>query len=267
MTLHGDYGILLGLLGRFRDAIAAIDKSAALFQAVGGPAPRDDPRYLNNRCDAANGLGDYAMAETDCELSQRLMRERFAEDDPNRLMVESNWARTLAFRGRFAESSALFDSVIERTAKRLGETAFPVGIHTFRAARAALLSDDRARADALIRRSQGVIDASFPAPHHWRGRIRRLRGLLAMAQGDPDTAQASFDEALIEFQGSLPPTHLLVAQVQANRAAVLAQRGHTAGAIALLEPALPILRELTLPQEVDRAAAEDLAKTLKLPAL
>ena len=59
------------------------------------------------------------------------------------------------------------------------------------------------------------------------------------------------------------PAGLAVAQ--AELADIMAAQGKQADARALLQQALPVLREAVLPEETSRAAAEALAKQLGMP--
>jgi serine/threonine-protein kinase len=263
--LHNDHGILLAQLGRFVEAVAAYDAGANAYAEAGGSPREDDTRYLNNICDAWNGHGDYARAALACNRAVALMRERRPPGDIERLFVDSQNARTLGLLGRHAEAAAAFDSVVERTTASLGETAFPLAIHLYRAARAAQLAGDLARAERLAARARPIFESTLASPHHWRGRMARLRGGIALARGDFEAADAGFAEAADEFARSLPAGHFLSAQVEADRAALALARGDADAARRMLAPAVGILRASCAPTEVDRVVAERLARRLDLP--
>ncbi len=260
-NLHNDRGILLATLGRFRDALEAYARFADLLRAAGGD-PSVDTRLLNNRCDANNGLGDYPAALTDCAAAATLIRAQFPQNAPPRLAVESQFARTLGLAGRSGESRRLFDTVIAASVDAFGEDAVPVAIARFRAARSALIADDLVAAEALARRALAAFDLAFPAPHPWRGRAARMLGLVQLAAGRVDEARNALGVAHTELAASLPAGHVLLAQLRADQAAVLAASGDGDGARELLRPVLGSLRGELSPEEVDRARIDELARTL-----
>jgi tetratricopeptide (TPR) repeat protein/tRNA A-37 threonylcarbamoyl transferase component Bud32 len=260
-NLHNDRGILLATLGRFRDALAAYTRFSDLLRAAGGD-PSVDTRLLNNRCDANNGLGDYPAALIDCTAAVTLIRAQFPQNAPPRLAVESQFARTLGLAGRSGESRRLFDTVIAASVEAFGENAVPVAIARFRASRSALIAGDLVAAEALARRALTAFEAAFPAPHPWRGRAARMLGLVQLAAGRVDDARDALGVAQTELAASLPEGHVLLAQLRADQAAVLAASGDRDGARELLRPVLGSLRGELAAQEVDRARIEELAHTL-----
>lgn len=260
-NLHNDRGILLATLGRFREALQAYARFAALQRASGGE-PDTDTRLLNNRCDANNGYGDYQKALADCESAVGLIRTQFPPEAPPRIAVESQYARTLGLLGRTAESLRLFEAVIAASVAAFGEDSVPVATARFRAARSALVGGSMEEAHALSTRALAAFEQAFPAPHPWRGRAARLVGLVELAAGRADEAQRRFAQARGELEASLPPGHILLAQLRADEAEVLAARGDAAAARLGLEAALPALRRDLEPREIDRVRAEALAVRL-----
>ena len=134
--LHNDHAIVLATLGHFREAIKAYQHAGVLFAAAGGPAIASNPRHWNNLCDSELGLGDYESALGHCQKSAAILRAERSSDDPDRLQVESNLARATALAGRPEQALQSYASVISRSAASFGPDSFPVGLHSWRAARA-----------------------------------------------------------------------------------------------------------------------------------
>jgi len=262
--LINDLGLLQASAGRFDRAITSYQRYAELMRQSSDRKPEMDTVFLNNVCDAQNGLGDYAAALMNCEKAVRLIRQRSAPQAPDRLAVESQYARTLGFAGRTQESLLLFDDVIARAIQAFGETSVPVAIARFRAARVALLANHSKRARQLAEQAQRSFDAQFAAPHPWRARGARLLGLIALDDGQPDDAAKALSQAAIEIKGSVPPGHIIHLQLIADQAELSMLRGDQAQARAQLNGVLSALRSASTPMEVDRVRAERLAIALGL---
>ncbi|MBK6728180.1 MAG: protein kinase [Xanthomonadales bacterium] len=262
--LINDLGLLQASAGRFDRAITSYQAYAELMRQSSDRKPEMDTVFLNNVCDAQNGLGDYAAALLNCEQAVRLIRQRSAPLAPDRLAVESQYARTLGFAGRAQESLLLFDDVIARAIQAFGETSVPVAVARFRAARVALLANDPKRAHQLAEQAQQSFVAQFASPHPWRARGARLLGLIALEDRQPDDAAKALAEAAVEIKGSIPPEHIIHLQLVADQAELSKLRGDPAQAKAQLNGVLTALRRASAAMEVDRVRAERLAKTLGL---
>ena len=107
-----------------------------------------------------------------------------------------------------------------------------------------------------------IFDQTFPAPHPWRARALRVAALVALAQGDNATAASALKTAMTEASASLPSRHPLRAWIALDQAELALRRGNRAAAQGLLEPALVALRGCCTTSEIDRAAAEAMARQL-----
>ncbi len=262
--LINDLGLLQASAGRFERAITSYQRYAELMRLSSERKPELDTVYLNNVCDAQNGLGDYAAALLNCEQAVRLIRERASPQAPDRLAVESQYARTLGLAGQTRKSLALFDDVIARALLAFGEQSVPVAVARFRAARVALLANDPKRARQLAELAQRTFITQFASPHPWRGRGMRLLGLIALHEGQPDTAAMALADAAIEIKGSIPPEHVIHLQLAADHAELSMLNGDRAQAKAQLSGVLAASRTASAPMEVDRVRTERLAKVLGL---
>jgi hypothetical protein len=92
--------------------------------------------------------------------------------------------------------------------------------------------------------------------------LTRVNAGFARLRGDFAAAEREQDKAITQYQAGQNPVKTAIAR--AEMAAILAAQGKRNGARALLRQALPVLRGSVLPQELNRSAAESLAKQLGL---
>ncbi len=100
-----------------------------------------------------------------------------------------------------------------------------------------------------------------PPEHTVFTQVHRVRAHFARMQGDLALAEREQRAALARWQVTQSAPAGLAA-AQAEMADILAAKHEEDAARALLQQALPVLRESVLPQEINRAAAEKLAKRL-----
>ncbi|MGD9583526.1 MAG: protein kinase [Lysobacterales bacterium] len=260
--LHNDHAIVLATLGHYRAAIAAYQHAGELFAAAGGPAIAANPRHWNNICDSELGLGDYPAALAHCQQSAAILIAERPAKDPDRLQVESNLARATALAGHPDQALRSYTSVIARSAESIGADSFPVALHSWRAARAALMLGNRVAARRWGEKAEQIFLASFQSPHLWRARGLRMLAQVDLAEQLPEAAEKRLAQALLEIGDSLPAAHPLIAQINTDRAQAAFDRGDLTRARTLLAAALPVLRQCCLETEIDRTAAERLAMRL-----
>lgn len=263
MGLHNDHAIMLASLGRFAEAELAYQRAAQIFAEVGGPALESNPRHLNNLCDAESGRGDYPAALRHCQAALEILLRERAAADPERLIVESNLARILALIGQADTALIRFENIRLRAIAVSGKDSFPVGLHAFRAARAAMLAGKLDAADRFSAEATRIFNQSFPAPHPWRARGLRVAALVALAHGDNVAAASALKAALDEATATLPMRHPLRAWIALDQAELALRNGDRVAAQGLLDPALAVLRACCTSSEIDRAAAEALALRLR----
>jgi len=263
MGLHNDQAVLFATLGRFRSAITAYGHAAEVYAASGGPAPDRNPRHQNNLCDAYSGLGRYDEAETFCARALALLAEESrSEDDPERLIVESNLARARGYAGTPGPAVDTLVALRDRARAAQGPESFGVTLQEFRAIRLALVAGRNDEARTFATRTLASIETVFPNASPWRVRGWRARALVAMADREWIEARAALDRAEQEAKGVLSAEHPLRAQIALDRAIVHASLAETDAARIALAKALPPLRDCCDEREIDRALAESLAVEL-----
>lgn len=259
MGLHNDHAILLASLGRFAEAKAEYEHAARLFAQTGGPAPEQNPRHLNNLCDTETGTGDYAQAIRHCQAALQLqIAEGRSDQDPDRLLLESNLARAQGYAGQTSAALRGLQSVRARALASQGEASFIAWLQAFRGVRIAILGSDQNLADEFARQTEQGLTSLFPTPHPWRARSLRTLVRWQWARGDLTQAQHYLDLGEQEAGAVFPDDHPVRAQLALDRALLAQARDDLSGARSSLTTALAILRQCCAPTEVDRAEAESL---------
>lgn len=257
-ALYNGLGTVLNDLGRYREAIAALEKSQAL-QAASSGAPMEDAIGLGNLAAVMESAGDYARALATFERALALAER--AESDPDTLgrrMLERNHARTLGLAGQHARAAERLTHLRQRAREIDGEDSAEYAMTTWQLMVLAKHQRAPERGLALLEDARSRFAALLPPGHPLFAHAQRAHAAFALQQGDFASAEREQRAALAAFEaGAALPVDRAIAQ--AELAEVLARRGASAEARALLGAALPVLRERLLPQEVSRAAAERLA--------
>jgi serine/threonine-protein kinase len=254
--VENDLAVALDAIGRYREAIAHLEKSLAIVQKL-RPGERGANAYtVLNLGSLYENLGDYARAEELMRDGVTTM-ETETPDEAQLDFFRGNLARTLMLRGKYAEARALVLKAMQGIAARDGEDSFNYAYQNFRRARIELADgkvDAAAKAGADATR---VLDPLLPPQHGLRVQIHVLDALIAKARGDLDTAQREFALAE-EAQKELGGDPVLLASVQERAAGVALARGDLAAARARLEPALRVIDAALLPQALEYIEAHRL---------
>jgi len=259
--LYNDLSLMLKDLGRYRDSADAARHAAQLGEAA-GMGPAEAAVQSSNLADALEMAGDYPQAVQRKQQALDLLDQAgVAKDDPNRRKIEVGLARALGFAGRFDQASQRMARSRETARKLDGEDSMQYAYATWQmAVLEKNMHDPKAGVPTLeeaVRRWQELV----PPEHTVFTQAHRVRAQFARMQGDLALAEREQREALDRFKATQSaPAGLAVAQ--AELAGIVAAQGKQADARALLQQALPVLREAVLPQETSRADAEALARRL-----
>ncbi len=253
-------GTVLNDLGRYREAIEALEHGRQLRREANG-APVQMAVTLGNIGATYESAGDYARALELFEASLAAFDEAGVEADAvQRRYLERNYARGLVLAGRFAEADTRLRR-LQQAARRLeGEDSVEYALLTWNRVVLARRMGDAANGQRLLEEARARWAKVVPETHRVFTQILRYDAAFARQRGDLAAAERAQREAVRQFQAGAVPVDLAIAR--AELAAIRFDRGDRAEARRLLGQALPIMRDSLLPQEVNRAEAEALARKL-----
>lgn len=260
-TLYNTLGIVLNELGRYRESIEALTHATDTERAS-RRAPTEDAIGLANLASTMESAGDYPGALALFEQALATIEKNSADpDELSRRMLERNYARCLALSGRYPQAGERLAHLRQRARDLDGEDSFEYAMTTWQSVVLARRQAQPVRGLALLEEALTRFDALMPETHPVFAHARRARADFARMQRDFELAEREQRGALaqLEAAGVLPVD---VAIARAELAAILLARGVKPEARTLLDQALPVLRDALLPQEVSRAAAEELLKSL-----
>ena len=251
----------LNMQGRYREALAAYDRVDQLMPARDN-GPRNLATVLANRATLLDSVGDYPRALTATQQAIALLdKGGVAAGDPSRSSVEMQYAHALQATGHVAEAGTRFSQVLANVRKAEGVDSENYAVVLRTMAAAALRSRDITRGPALLEEArQRYVKRGMPPTHKQFAQFLRYDAAFARMRGDLDTAEAKQREGVAKLQSV--GNHFDVAAARAELAQIRSDRGDKAEARALLQLALPVMRDAVLPQQIDRANAEKLAKQL-----
>lgn len=259
--LYNDLSFILKDLGRYRDSVDAVRRAGQLGEAA-GMGPAEAAVQASNLADALEMAGDYPQAVQGKQRALDLLdKAGVAKDDPNRRRVEVGLARALGFAGHFDDALRRMTRLREQARTLDGEDSMPYAYATWQAAVLAKNMRDPVAGIPLLQESVLRWRKLVSPEHTVFTQAHRIRANFARMQDDLVLAESEQRAALDRFKTTqAAPAGLAVAQ--AEMADILAAQGKQAEARALLQQALPVLRAAVLPQEINRAAAEALARKL-----
>lgn len=259
--LYGALGAALSNLGRYKESLAALEHADTLAAEARG-TPIDAAINLSNLASVYESAGDYPKA---VELFERsLVRLDEAGDTGEaaamRWGLERNYARGLGQAGRFAEAGAIFDRLRAKALADEGADSFSYAFIVWQQVVLAKRMGDAEHGSQLLEEARARLGKLAPEAHPVFAHALRAEAEFSRVRGDLAAAETAQREALARLAGQSGSTDTAIAQ--AELAAILAARGQRDEAQALLQQALPVLRDAVLPQELHRAAAEQVATKL-----
>ncbi len=265
MALTNDLAVVLSELGRYREAIDYLRRSDRHMGEAGLQGAADRATSRGNYGALLENAGDYDAALAEFRAARQILDEGGVDaDNQFRRRIERSEARTLGRAGQSARALAQFTDLRARSARLDGEDSVEYAMLTWQL--------------VLLARQQHLPDVGLPllaeAESRWRALVpethpillhtRRARAAFALDAGDLPTARRELEAAITGFEASTAlPIDLAIAR--SELAEVRAKEGASPAARALMEQALPVLRESLLPAEISRADAERTARALGMP--
>jgi eukaryotic-like serine/threonine-protein kinase len=261
LLLNG-LGLVLNQMGRYREAVELMERSHAMTRSV--QAGRlDNAISISNIASVYENAGDYARAlDLFDEVLSSLDEGGIEADATPRRSLERNRARTLALAGRTGEAREILTHLRARALALEGEDSFEYAMTTWQLTVAARVAGDFERGLPLLEQSRAAFAAIVPAKHPVLSHMKRAQAHFLRARGDLAGAEAVQREALAELQ-ALEVLPVDVAIAQAELARLEYERGRSREARALLDQALPVMREVLLAGELNRREAEVLDRALR----
>ncbi len=260
VTLWADFGAALHDLGRYDEALAAYTNQRGAAAAVYG---RESPQYAM----AINNIGALEVDRGNPPAALALLREslrlRLREQPVESLPVarmQGNLGDLLTKLGALDEAQTLLDAALQTRLKLLGPAHFETVVSRVFLGAHALARGDHARVHAQL---QAIADSGFIAERFDRMILLRLQARLAMAEGRPEAAVQTFDEARRFLAGELGETHPDVAKLDFLLAGALAAAGDAASARTRVAQAQAVLHHAWAPGVPMRGELDALAARLR----
>jgi len=260
-NIENDLAVALNPQGRYREAIAHLEKSITITGTL-RPGARVATAFSTiNLGSLYESLGDYAKSET-------LMREGIAAieeespDEPQLDYFRGNLARTLMLRGDLAGARESIERSLRGIGARDGEKSFGYAFQTFRLARIEFAGGNVDAATQDLDDAYATLDPMLPPQHALRVQIMALRGMLAKRRGDLDAAKQALENAESDEAKLADANAIDLAIIRMRLAGTLIARGDFPAARSKLDASLPALENALLPEAVERIEAKSVAADL-----
>ncbi len=266
MVLTNDLALVLNELGRYREAIELMRKSDRHMGEAGIVGPTDIAVSHANYGGIFESAGDYAAAIDEFAKARKALDDGKVDADHQvRRRIARSEARTLGRAGQNAKARAILTDLRAQAARLDGEDSIEYAMLTWQLVLVARQMHEPDIGLAQLAEAETLWKALVPGNHAILLHMRRAHAAFALDAGDTVTAQRELDAAIAGFEanGALP-VDLAIARTEL--AEVQRRRGDAKAARALLDQALPVLRDSLLPAEIARADAERTAAALGLAA-
>ena len=259
--LHGVLAKALLGQGRYREALVAHEDGVRIMPP-GDLGPRNNAVNFANEAMLLYAVGDYAKGLGLTGKAVAAMDKAYiAPGDDFRTPAEVKHAKLLLANGRAGEAKSLLDALLPRVRAAEGDDSENYVLVVEAMAETALRQGDAARGQALLDEARARFAKRGLAPAHVKfAQFLRQDAALARLRGDLESAERKQRESLERLQSV--GNRFDVAATRAELAEIRFEHGDKAEARVLLVLALPVMRSSVLPQQVDRAAAESLAKRI-----
>lgn len=265
MTLTNDLALALNDLGEYREAAAMLGVAEVAMRGVGLGA-FDEALGLSNQAGTFENAGDYASSMALSDRAVALVRDaRLPGDELLLRRVERTRARTMGIVGRHDEARTILEELRDRSERIEGRESGEYAMLLWQLAQLEMRAGKPERVEPLLDNALRAFARIVPESHPLFAHAHRIRANLSRQRSDltAATREARAAVAAFEASGSLAVD---LAIARAELAAILSDTGHVAESRALLEAALPVMRSSLLPTEVNRIAAEEVARRYAMPS-
>ena len=244
------------------EALQAHEHSAALYRAAGA-TPINQAITQYNIGYLYRDWGDYPKSLAAHERSLAIFEAAKIDRDHIEYRRAEKWyALAMINAGRAAEGRERLLRLRERAATLDGEDSVEYFDTVWNLLRAAVMMKDAEHGEPLLAEARTGALKFVPETHPVFIEFLRSEGWFRLLRGDKAGSERIRRDVLARLLPSKIPLDIAVAR--AELAQDLIASGKNAEARALLAQALPVLREHFLPQHMNRAKFETMARTLGL---
>jgi len=246
--------------GRLSEALQLHEHAAALFKAAGA-TPINQAITWYNIGYLYRDWGDYPKALAAHERSLAIFdAAKIDPDHIERRRAEKWYALALIQSGRAPEGRERLLRLQARAAALDGKDSVEYFDTVWNLMRAAVMTKDVKHGEPLLAEARTRALKFVPETHPIFIEFLRSEAWFRLLRGDKAGSERVRREVLARVEASAIPIDIAVAR--AELAQDLIGSGGKAEARTLLAHALPVLREHFLPQHVNRAKFEAMARTL-----
>ena len=257
---HSTLGTQLQTSGRMAEALQAHEHSAELYKAAGA-TPINQAITQYNIGYLYRDWGDYAKSLAAHERSLAIFEAAKIDRDHIEYRRAEKWyALAMINAGRAAGGRERLLRLRERAATLDGKDSIEYFDTVWNLLRAAVMMKDVEHGEPLLAEARTRALKFVPDTHSIFIEFLRSEAWFHWLRGDKAGSERIRREVLARMLATKLP--LDAALGRAELAQDLAGSGKTAEAKALLAEALPVLREHFLPQHMNRAKFETMARTL-----
>ncbi|MEG2941636.1 MAG: serine/threonine-protein kinase [Thermomonas sp.] len=257
---YSTLGTQLQTTGRLAEALQVHEHAAALFTAAGA-TPINQAITQYNIGYLYRDWGDYPKALAAHERSLAIFDAAGIDRDHiERRRSEKWYALALINAGRAAEGRERLLRLQERAAALDGKDSVEYFDTVWNLMRAATMMRDVEHGEPLLAETRTRALKFVPDTHPVFIEFLRSEAWFRWLRGDKAGSEHIRRDVLARILATKVPLDIAVAR--AELAQDLAGSGKTSEARSLLAQALPVLREHFLPQHMNRARFETLARTL-----
>ena len=262
MELVNDLALAVNDLGRYSEAAALLGESDRHMAHAGIDGAVDRAVSEGNLAGVLENAGDYAAAATHYAKAFAILDQGgIGADHQVRRRIEREHARTSGLAGNHAQALAELTRLRDASARLDGRDSGEYAVLTWQLVILARGMHQPEVGLPLLEEAERRWHALAPPEHPLFLHARRARAAFALDRGDTATAERELRVAVAGFEAADGLAIDLAISRSELAGVLLAQRRH-ADARGLLARAMPVLRTALLPQEVNRAAAERLARRL-----
>ncbi|HSD15842.1 MAG TPA: protein kinase [Thermomonas sp.] len=246
--------------GRLSEALQLHEHAAALFKAAGATPINQGITWYNIGY-LYRDWGDYPKALAAHERSLAIFDEaKIDRDHIERRRAEKWYALAMINAGRAPEGRERLLRLQERAAKLDGKDSVEYFDTVWNLLRAAVRMRDFERGEPLLAEARLRALKFVPETHPIFIEFLRSDAWFHSLRGDKAGSERLRRDVVARVLATKAPLDIAVGR--AELAQDLADSGKTAEARALLAQAMPVLRENLLPQHMNRAKFETIARTL-----